>query len=537
VTNKGNENAAQFGFVIPTGSNGAAATIAVAYTSNGPAGSAASVTNTGSSNAASFGFVIPVGSNGETGATGPQGPATIAVAYTSNGAPGSAASVTNVGTTTNMELGFVIPTGSNGAAGATGSQGPAGTNGAAATIAVAYTSNGPAGSAASVTNTGSSNAASFGFVIPVGSNGAAGATGAQGPAGTNGTNGSNGTNGIDGAAATITVAYTSNGAPGSAASVTNTGSSNAASFGFVIPVGSNGAAGATGSQGPAGTNGAAATIVVAYTSNGPAGSAASVTNTGSSNAASFGFVIPVGSNGETGATGPVGPITNKFMDANGVVWTITNAPPATGKYVTHFDLTTSNAWFEAENTNVATFAQGATADLALPKSSTNSLAVTALQITGGNPTNGAVRVATDTAGNGKWSEPVFVSAYPKLLNISNTTAQLYFTNVIFQVGNYYNATASTFTPPVGIYAITCTIAPEIYGAGNYYLEIYQNATALSAIKAIAPQPALTDTRIIRETTGTNVYRIYIEISQNPNLGLIFQPNNYNSLNIWKIGDL
>jgi len=182
-------------------------------------------------------------------------------------------------------------------------------------------------------------------------------------------------------------------------------------------------------------------------------------------------------------------------------------------------------------------AASSVANAALPASSTNSLAVTALQITGGNPTNGAVRVATDTAGNGKWSEPVFVSAYPKLLNISNTTAQLYFTNVIFQVGNYYNATASTFTPPVGIYAITCTIAPEIYGAGNYYLEIYQNATALSTIKAIAPQSALTDTRIIRETTGTNVYRIYIEISQNPNLGLIFQPNNYNSLNIWKIGDL
>ncbi len=137
----------------------------------------------------------------------------------------------------------------------------------AATISIAWTSNGLAGSSAFVTNTGDSNAASFGFIIPVGSNGQDGAQGAQGtqgiqgiqgPAGTNGTNGtngSNGTNGVNGtngAAATISVAYTSNGVAGSAAIVTNTGSSSAASFGFVIPVGSNGATGATG---PAGTNG------------------------------------------------------------------------------------------------------------------------------------------------------------------------------------------------------------------------------------------------------------------------------------------
>jgi len=99
-----------------------------------------------------------------------------------------------------------------------------GQDGAAATIAIAWVSNGIPGSSVVVTNVGSSNAALFGFIIPPGSNGIPG------------TNGNNGTNGL---AATIGIAWVSNGVPGSAATVTNVGSSNAALFGFVIPAGSN----------------------------------------------------------------------------------------------------------------------------------------------------------------------------------------------------------------------------------------------------------------------------------------------------------
>ena len=146
-------------------------------------------------------------------------------------------------------------------------------------ISVAWTSNGVAGSSAIVTNTGSANVASFGFVIPVGSNGISGS------------NGTNGSPGVDGLAATIAVAWTSNSSPGSAAVVTNKGTANAASFGFILPEGSNGAA---------------ATIGIAWTSNSAPGSAASVTNVGSSSAASFGFIIPQGSNGVQGIQGPAG---------------------------------------------------------------------------------------------------------------------------------------------------------------------------------------------------------------------------------------
>jgi hypothetical protein len=65
-----------------------------------------------------------------TGLPGPQGPAgdaaTIDVASTTTLAPGSSATVTNVGTTSAASLAFGIPRGDVGPTGATGSQGPVG---------------------------------------------------------------------------------------------------------------------------------------------------------------------------------------------------------------------------------------------------------------------------------------------------------------------------------------------------------------------------------------------------------------------------
>jgi hypothetical protein len=135
------------------------------------------------------------------------------------------------------------PAGSNGVNGVNGTNGvdgAPGTNGLAATITVAWVSNGVPGSSVIVTNVGDSNNALFGFVIPAGSNGVAGADGSNGVNGVNGTNGVDGapgTNGADGLAATITVAWVSNGVPGSSVIVTNVGDSNNALFGFVIPAG------------------------------------------------------------------------------------------------------------------------------------------------------------------------------------------------------------------------------------------------------------------------------------------------------------
>jgi|GEM_PF-1832235 len=152
------------------------------------------------------------GPQGPQGETGPQGPAGT---NGMNGAPGPQG-----------------PAGTNGADGATGPQGLAGTNGAdglAATISIAWASNGVPGSAVVVTNVGSSNAAQFAFIIPAGSNGLDGAqgpqgeTGPQGPAGTNGATGPQGQQGEQGpqGAAGTNGANGAQGPQGPAGPVTN----------------------------------------------------------------------------------------------------------------------------------------------------------------------------------------------------------------------------------------------------------------------------------------------------------------------------
>ncbi|MFC1453548.1 hypothetical protein ACFLQL_00020 [Verrucomicrobiota bacterium] len=191
-----------------TGPQGLSGTIIINSTSNSLPGSTAEVTNVGTLTNALLNFLIPAGSNGPTGATGATGDtgaigptgvtATITINSTSNSLPGSSAVVTNIGTSNNALLNFIIPTGSNGPTGAqgdqgiqgdkgdtgdtgaTGATGATGDTGLAATVDIAWTSNGAPGSAASVTNIGDTNNALLGFVIPQGSNGPAGPQGIPG---------------------------------------------------------------------------------------------------------------------------------------------------------------------------------------------------------------------------------------------------------------------------------------------------------------------------------------------------------------------
>ena len=108
---------------------------------------------------------------------------------------------------------------------------PAGPSG---TIAVGSVTTGPAGGSASVTNVGSSTAATLNFTIPAG---------AAGPAGPPGSNGSDGPAGADGSAATISIGTVTTGPAGGSASVTNSGTSSAAVLDFTIPQGATGPAG------------------------------------------------------------------------------------------------------------------------------------------------------------------------------------------------------------------------------------------------------------------------------------------------------
>lgn len=182
-----------------------APTIEVGSTTTGEAGTEASVTNSGTATKAVFNFVIPRGDKGETGAHGTAGAdgeaATIEVGSVTTGEAGSQASVTNGGTENAAILNFVIPKGEKGDKGETGeqgpqgvkgdkgetgAQGPAGADGEAATIEVGSVTTGEAGSQASVTNSGTENAAILNFVIPKGEKGDKGETGEQGQAGNDG---------------------------------------------------------------------------------------------------------------------------------------------------------------------------------------------------------------------------------------------------------------------------------------------------------------------------------------------------------------
>ena len=197
-----------------TGSTGTAATIAVGNITTGTPGSNASVTNTGSSGAAVFDFAIPkgdIGSTGPTGPTGDTGPQGIQGVTGATGPQGIKGDTGDTGPQGSQgDTGATGPqgiqgiqgnagdTGATGNTGPQGIQGSTGATGTAATIAVGNTSTGNAGTNASVSNSGSSSAATFDFTIPKGDTGATGPQGIQGETGSTGSTGSTGPAGSDG---------------------------------------------------------------------------------------------------------------------------------------------------------------------------------------------------------------------------------------------------------------------------------------------------------------------------------------------------
>ena len=334
----------------------------------GAAGSSASVTATGPT----LDFTIPRGDTGATGATGTA--ATITVGTTTTGNAGTSASVTNSGSSSAATFDFTIPKGDTGATGSTGA------TGAAATIAAGTATGLAAGASPTVTNSGSSSAATFNFGIP------AGATGATGAAGT---------------AATIAAGTATGLAAGAAPTVTNSGSSSAATFDFGIP------AGATGATGPAGS---AATIAVGTVTTGAAGSSATVTNVGSSSAATFDFSIPQGADG-TGSGDVTGPAsatdnavarfdatTGKLLQNSTV--TISDAGAiAAGSLTLTTDLAIADGGTGASTASAARTALNV--DVAGTDNSTNVTLAGSLDyltISGQTITRNAIDLATDTTG-------------------------------------------------------------------------------------------------------------------------------------------
>lgn len=182
------------------GTPGQAATIQIGEVTTGEPGTPAAVTNTGTENAAVLTFTIPRGAKGDKGDkgdTGAQGePGTgldILGTYDTLGALQAAVTqpkqgqMYNVGTsdpytvymwdTTNG--GEWVSQGQlQGAKGDTGDTGPQGAPGEAATVQVGQVTTGEPGSNATVTNSGTENAAVLDFSIPRGATGAKGDIGA-----------------------------------------------------------------------------------------------------------------------------------------------------------------------------------------------------------------------------------------------------------------------------------------------------------------------------------------------------------------------
>lgn len=146
------------------GDTGTPATIKVGTVKTGAAGTSVTVSNSGTASAAVFDFVIPRGDKGDTGPQGLQG---------IQGATGATGPQGERG-----PQGLQGERGLQGLQGPKGNDGAAGAAGAAATIKVGVVTTGAAGTAAKVTNSGTTSAAVLDFVIPQGPKGDKGEQGA-----------------------------------------------------------------------------------------------------------------------------------------------------------------------------------------------------------------------------------------------------------------------------------------------------------------------------------------------------------------------
>ena len=227
------------------------------------------------------------GPQGIKGESGPQGPQGLKGETGPQGAKG--------------EKGDKGDTGARGEQGPQGLKGEAGAkgeNGTAATITIGSVS---AGTAAKVTNSGTTSAAVFDFVLPRGEQGERGLqglqgvpgekgeTGPQGDVGPQGPQGIQGATGAAGTAATIKIGTVTTGAAGTAAKVTNSGTTSAAVLDFTIP---------QGAKGEKGEQGAGSTVDVEVATNTEIDNALNLADTGT---IPSGGVVTIAQGG-TGAT-------------------------------------------------------------------------------------------------------------------------------------------------------------------------------------------------------------------------------------------
>ncbi len=270
------------------GKDGAAATVQIASVTTGAPGTAAAVQNVGTANAAVLTFTLPQGATGTPGTPGLtyQGTWSPGTGYARNDVvyrSGSSYVSQTSANTSDPVVSVASNTGSWQLLAAQGDPGPA-------SVSIGTVSS---GSTATVTNTGTQNAAVLNFTLP------RGATGATGPAGM--TYRGTWTASLPYSANdAVTYANSSYIALTASTGVQPTGvSGSTTAWALLAAQGSQGPAGATGQTGP---TGATPTITINSTTTGAPGTNASVTNSGTPTAVQLNFVIPQGAAG-TGGSG------------------------------------------------------------------------------------------------------------------------------------------------------------------------------------------------------------------------------------------
>jgi hypothetical protein len=335
----------------------------------------------------------------------------VAVGTTTTLSAGSPATVNNSGTAYNAVLNFGIPQGIQGATGATGPTGPTGptgATGAAATIAVGTTTTLASGSPATVSNSGSSSAATFNFGIP---------------------------QGIPGTAATIAVGTTTTTAPGTSATVTNSGTSGAAVFNFGIPKGAGVAAGGTTSQAliknsnaDYDTTWATITGVLAYQGT---WNASTNTPTLTSSVGTNGYYYVVNVAGTTNLNG--------ITDWQPNDWAIFNG----------------TSWEKIDNSDLVTSVNGYTGAVVLTNTDVGAPTYTGTGASGTwgiNVTGNAGTVTNGVYTTGSYSNPSWITALAgsKVTAIPNSSL----TNSSLTIGSTNIALGATSTSLAGISQIT-----------------------------------------------------------------------------------
>ncbi len=169
----------------------------------------------------------------------------------------------------------------------------------------------------------------------------------------------------------------------------------------------------------------------------------------------------------------VGNLNNSTNALNAKVVALDNSTNALNTRVGTLEGSTNAMNTRLGSLEASTNAINIVANDALPKTFTNTGVMAAMQITGGSPTNGAVWIATNTAGLGKWSGPVsFFVQRTEDFNFSNLVeTTIIWDTERYDYGNCMNTT--NFVAPVdGVYSFNTQLSiSHVSGATPTYARV------------------------------------------------------------------